>query len=108
MDGLEQSVVVSQLPPEYQEQIEQYSTIISEIETVFSEQGISESDTQLAITIYLSYLTGFEKDESFYFKYANCFINTGVGTSVLDNITTVFGVTFSDDDMDYFNKFYGG
>ena len=96
------------MAPEHQEMLRQYEDELTEIETVFTENGLSDTDISQAKTIYLSCLTGKESEDGFYQKLADCFLNRTEESDALTNISSAFGVTFTDADRNKFNEIYGG
>ena len=92
-------MVYSAMPAEYRERMEQYNAELSVIETTFAECGVSGTDTSLAKTIYISCLIGKESEENFYRTYADCFLNADEEHDPLQNISSAFGVTFTDADI---------
>lgn len=101
-------MVYSAMPAEYRERMEQYNAELSIIETTFAECGVSETDTSLAKTIYISCLIGKESEENFYRTYADCFLNADEEHDPLQNISSAFGVTFTDADKERLKQLYGG
>ena len=101
-------MVYSAMPAEYRERMEQYNAELSIIETTFAECGVSETDTSLAKTIYISCLIGKESEENFYRTYADCFLKVDEEHDPLQNISSAFGVTFTDADKERLKQLYGG
>ena len=101
-------MVYSAMPAEYRERMEQYNAELSVIETTFAECGVSGTDTSLAKTIYISCLIGKESEENFYRTYADCFLNADEEHDPLQNISSAFGVTFTDADKERLKQLYGG
>ena len=101
-------MVYSAMPAEYRERMEQYNAELSMIETTFAECGVSGTDTSLAKTIYISCLIGKEREENFYRTYADCFLNADEEHDPLQNISSAFGVTFTDADKERLKQLYGG
>lgn len=101
-------MVYSAMPAEYRERMEQYNAELSIIETTFAECGVSETDTSLAKTIYISCLIGKESEENFYRTFADCFLNADEEHDPLQNISSAFGVTFTDADKERLKQLYGG
>ena len=60
--------------------------------------------TSAAKMIYVSCLVGKETEEQFYQSLAECFTEVDVLTST----SSAFGVSFSEDDIEQFEKLYGG
>lgn len=107
-DMLSSDMVYEYMAPEYQEMLQEYEDELTEIETVFTENGLSDTDISQAKTIYLSCLTGKESEDGFYQTLANCFLNRTEESDVLTNISSAFGVSFTDADREKFNSIYGG
>lgn len=105
---LNADMVYEYMAPEYKEMLEQYSEQLTEIEIVFEENGLTETDISQAKTIYLSCLTGKESEDGFYQKLADCFLNRTEESDALTNISSAFGVTFTAADREKFNELYGG
>lgn len=105
---IDYDAVYDQIPTEYREQIETHEYQLAEIERVFEENGLSQADISKAKAIYISSLTGKEKEEGFYQKYAECFIAQDGETDLLSSISSAFGVTFSESDREQFENLYGG
>lgn len=101
-------MVYGNLPTEYREQIEQYNTELSQIEITFTDNGLTETDISKGKTIYLSCLTGKEVEEGFYQTYAECFLDRSEESDLLQNISSAFGVSFSDADRQKLINIYGG
>ena len=101
-------MVYSAMPAEYRERMEQYNAELSMIETTFAECGVSGTDTSLAKTIYISCLIGKESEENFYRTYVDCFLNADEEHDPLQNISSAFGVTFTDADKERLKQLYGG
>ena len=107
-DMINSDMVYEYMAPEHQEMLRQYEDELTEIETVFTENGLSDTDISQAKTIYLSCLTGKENEDGFYQKLADCFLNRTEESDALTNISSAFGVTFTDADRNKFNEIYGG
>lgn len=107
-DIINQEVLYHNLPSEYREQVEQYNAELSQIELSFTDNGLTGTDISKAKTIYLSCLIGKESEEGFYQTYADCFLNRSEEVDLLQNISSAFGVSFSDADREKFNQLYGG
>ena len=58
--------------------------------------------------IYLSYLTDRYSEENFYQRLADCFLTISEESDLLTNISSVFGIEFSDADRDQFYDYFGG
>lgn len=105
---IDYNAIYEQMPSEYREQFEANETQLSEIERVFAENGLTNSDISKAKTIYLSCLIGKESEDGFYQKYADCFLANSEETDLLNSVSSAFGVTFSDEDRQQFENLYGG
>ena len=57
-------------------------------------------------TIYLSCLVGKEQEDGFYHKFTDCFLNVTADSNLLDNVSSAFGVTFSDAERQQFENLY--
>lgn len=101
---LSPEMVYDNIPTEYREQIELYADELKKIETVFSEKELTEKQTSAAKMIYVSCLVGKETEERFYERLAECFTEKNVPAS----ISSAFGVSFSEKDIEQFEKLYGG
>ena len=105
-DLIDQAFIYGQIPEEQRVIIEQYEAELEQITSVFTENGLTQSDISQAKTIYISCLTGTEKEDGFYQKYADCFVNQTEGNDLLTNISSAFGVTFSDAERQQFENLY--
>lgn len=105
---IDYDMVYDQLPTEYREQFEANETQLSEIERVFTENGLSQTDISKAKAIYMSCLIGRETEEGFYRKYAECFMPKQEETDILTSVSSAFDVTFSEEDRQQFENLYGG
>lgn len=94
------------LPDEQRELMEQHKTEFDRIETVFEVNGLSDTDISKAKTIYISCLVGKETEEDFYERYADCFLLQSEENDLLDNISSAFGVYFTDEERQQFNNLY--
>lgn len=103
---INRNLIVSQLSPEYSQLTEQYQPELEQIETTFTASGLSESDISQARILYLSCLTGKESEDGFYTKLADCFLNRSEENDLLTNISSAFGVAFSDADRQQFQTLY--
>ena len=103
---IDQAFIYSQIPEEQRVIIEQYEAELEQIASVFTENGLSQSDISQAKTIYISCLTGKETEDGFYQKYADCFVNRTEENDLLTNISSAFGVTFSDAERQQFENLY--
>jgi len=105
-DLINQAFIYSQIPEEQRVIIEQYEAELEQIASVFTENGLSQSDISQAKTIYISCLAGKETEDGFYQKYADGFVNRTEETDLLTNISSAFGVTFSDAERQQFENLY--
>ena len=105
-DLIDQAFIYSQIPEEQRVIIEQYEAELEQIASVFTENGLSQSDISQAKTIYISCLAGKETEDGFYQKYADCFVNRTEENDLLTNISSAFGVTFSDAERQQFENLY--
>ena len=105
-DLIDQAFIYSQIPDEQRVIIEQYEAELEQIASVFTENGLSHSDISRAKTIYISCFSGKEKEDGFYQKYADCFINQTEESDLLTNISSAFGVIFSDAERQQFENLY--
>ena len=94
------------LPDEQRELMEQHKNELDRIETVFEVNGLSDTDISKAKTIYISCLVGKETEEDFYERYADCFLLQSEENDLLDNISSAFGVSFTDEERQQFNNLY--
>ena len=86
------------LPEEQRELMEQHKNELDRIETVFEVNGLSDTDISKAKTIYISCLVGKETEEDFYERYADCFLLQSEENDLLDNISSAFDVSFTDEE----------
>ena len=100
--------VYQNLPTEIREQIDENEIQLDTIETVFRENGLAGGDISKAKLIYLSYLTDRYSEENFYQRLADCFLTVSEESDLLTNISSAFGVKFSDADRKQFNEYFGG
>ena len=94
------------LPEEQRELMEQHKNELDRIETVFEVNGLSDTDISKAKTIYISCLVGKETEEDFYERYADCFLLQSEENDLLDNISSAFDVSFTDEERQQFNNLY--
>ncbi len=99
--------IFASLPVEIREQIDNNNTQLETIEEVFTANGISEEETNKAKVLYLSFLTEYSSDENFYQRYADCFLSQNEETDLLSNISSAFGIEFSDADKQKYNEYFG-
>ena len=100
--------VYEKLPTEIREQIDANSAQLDMIEIVFRENGLTDEDITKAKLIYLSSLTEKHDEENFYERLAECFLTINEETDLLTNISSAFGVDFTEADRQQFNDYFGG
>lgn len=101
-------VIYENLPTEIQEQIDENESQLQTIETVFRENDLSSGEVSKAKLIYLSYLTDRYSEENFYQRLADCFLTVSEESDLLTNISSAFGIEFSDADRNQFYEYFGG
>jgi len=108
MDALNQQAIIGGIPSEYKQQFEESQTALAIIVETFDKNGLAETQVKMAKAIYLSCLTGKEKDnESFYQSLVDCFDVTDTD-EILSNVSATFSVEITDADKLYFKNLYGG
>lgn len=100
--------VYDAVPQEYREAMEQYEVELDRISITFINKGVGSADISKAKAIFVSCLTDKAGEENFYETYADCFVNQTDEADALTNISSAFGVTFSDTDREQINQLYGG
>lgn len=100
--------IYENLPTDIRDQLDANEVQLQTIETVFTENGLTSEDISKAKLIYLSYLMDRYSEENFYQRLADCFLMVTEETDLLTNISSAFGVEFSDADRDQFNEYFGG
>ena len=85
-----------------------YENQLYAIEETFRSYDLSERDIEAGQVIYLSCLIGRESEEGFYQTYADCFLNRSEEADLLSNISSAFGIAFTDADRAEFQNLYGG
>ena len=100
--------IYENLPTEVREQIDENEVQLHLIDSVFAENGLTEQDASQAKLIYLSYLTDSYSEENFYQRLADCFLSVSEEADLLTNISSAFGIEFSDADRNQFNEYFGG
>ena len=100
--------IYQNLPTEIREQIDENGIQLDAIETVFKENSLSDEDISTAKLIYLSYLTDRYSEENFYQRLADCFLTVSEESDLLTNISSAFGIEFTDADRKQFNDYFGG
>ena len=104
--SVDYNMVYDNLPTEQRELLEQYDDELNMIADVFGENGLSRTEISQAQTIYISCLVGKESEDGFYQTYADCFLNQTEDSDLLDNISSAFGVTFSEREREQFENLY--
>lgn len=100
--------VYQNLPTEIREQMDENEVQLQTIETVFTENGIESEDIAKAKLLYLSYLTDRCEEEDFYQRYSDCFLAVSEEADLLTNISSAFGIEFTDADRQQYNEYFGG
>ena len=104
--------VYEKLPTEIREQISsavhRIQITADMIEIVFRENGLTDEDITKAKLIYLSSLTEKHDEENFYERLAECFLKVSEESDLLTNISSAFGVDFTEADRQQFNNYFGG
>ena len=85
-----------------------YEYQLNAIAETFRSYELSERDIEAGQVIYLSCHVGRESEEGFYQTYADCFLNRSEEADLLSNISSAFGVAFTDADRAEFQNLYGG
>ncbi len=96
------------LPTKVREQIDENEVQLQMIDTVFAEKGLTSDNVKKAKFIYLSYLTDRYSEEDFYQRLADSFLTVSEEADLLTNISSAFGIEFSDADRSQFNEYFGG
>ena len=104
--SVDYNMVYDNLPTEQRELLEQYDDELEQIREIFEENGLSRTEISQAKTIYISCLVGKESEDGFYQTYADCFLNQTEDSDLLDNISSAFGVTFSEREREQFENLY--
>ena len=104
--SVDYDMVYDNLPTEQRELLEQYDDELEQIREIFEENGLSRTEISQAQTIYISCLVGKEDEDGFYQIYADCFLNQTEDSDLLDNISSAFGVTFSEQEREQFENLY--
>ena len=100
--------VYQNLPTEIREQMEANEVQLQTIDTVFTENSLTNEDISNAKMIYMSYLTDRYSEENFYQRLADCFLTVSEESDLLTNISFAFGIEFTDADRKQFNDYFGG
>ena len=100
--------IYENLPSDIQDQLTENETQLQQIDTVFAENGLTDDEVDQAKLIYLSYLTDRYSEENFYQTLADCFLTVSEESDLLTNISSAFGIEFSDADRDQFDEYFGG
>ena len=100
--------IYENLPSDIQDQLTENETQLQQIDTVFAENGLTDDEADQAKLIYLSYLTDRYSEENFYQRLADCFLTVSEESDLLTNISSAFGIEFSDADREQFNEYFGG
>ena len=100
--------IYENLPSDIQDQLTENETQLQQIDTVFAENGLTDDEADQAKLIYLSYLTDRYSEDNFYQTLADCFLTVSEESDLLTNVSSAFGIEFSDADRDQFNEYFGG
>lgn len=106
-DILEPEAVYAEFSEDVREKLVQYEPQLEQIESEFLNAGISANDISKAKIIYVSALVGREIEENFYQNYRACFQGITTNAELLTNVSSAFGINFSDADRDEFENLYG-
>ena len=99
---------VEGIVPSSANSIPAYEYQLNAIAETFRSYELSERDIEAGQVIYLSCLVGRESEEGFYQTYVDCFLNRSEEADLLSNISSAFGVAFTDADRAEFQNLYGG
>ena len=99
--------ILSQLPPEDMAMLESMDITVTNIQTVFSQYGLTESDSKKATELYLNYLVGREQEDYFYDNLACCFLNTSNYYDVYTLTEMIFGVSIPLEVRQRLDELYG-
>ena len=83
-----------------------YEPQLTAIAETFRACDLSERDIEAGQVIYLSCLIGRESEEGFYQTYVDCFLNQSEEADLLSNISSAFGIAFTDADRAEFQNLY--
>ena len=103
---IDRNLTCSELSLAYLEWTEPYRAELEQIETSFIASGLSDTDIAKAKILYLSCLTGKESEAGFYTKLADCFFGQSEETDLLTNISSAFGVTFTEAERQQFDQLF--
>ena len=99
---------VEGIVPSSANSIPAYEYQLNAIAETFRSYELSERDIEAGQVIYLSCLVGRESEEGFYQTYVDCFLNRSEEADLLSNISSAFGIAFTDADRAEFQNLYGG
>ena len=105
-DLIDYDRIYEAFPTGQRELMEQYENEMKQISMIFEENGLSQQSIAKAKILYVSCLIGKEKEDGFYQKYADCFLNQAEESDLLTNISSAFGVTFSEAERNQFENLY--
>ena len=100
--------IYENLPSDIQDQLTENEIQLQQIDAVFAENGLTDDEADQAKLIYLSYLTDRYSEDNFSQRLADCFLTVSEESDLLTNISSAFGIEFSDADRDQFNEYFGG
>lgn len=92
-------MIYAQMPAEHYEQLAQYDGALQMIQTAFRDRNIPKENMRIAEIIFLSCLTENVVDLDFCTLYADCFENATDVAGMLENISSTFGIEFSEADI---------
>ena len=103
---LDQKQIMENLSAEDQAIIAGIDKYCEDIRTTFVKRGLTESDAEKAVAIYLACLIGMEGD-TLTINLAKCFEDASDTASVYDNVAAVFSVSFTEEEKEWMDKQYG-
>ena len=104
-ESIRYEAIYDNLPDDVQTRLDENEGQLLQIEAVFAENGLTSGDASVAKLIYLSYLADRNGEENLYQRLADCFLSVNEGSDLLTNISSAFGIEFSDADRNEFNNF---
>ena len=97
------SIVAGDLQKQYAIHFPEHAEALEKISVTFDTYGVGNKKA-LAQTIYISTdLSDMNENDDFYTDYVHCFTDVGEGKTYINNITETFGISFSDEDIEYLN-----
>ena len=104
---LQAEQIISALPAEQQEQLKSIDDACQQITEMFAEKELAENDTKKAQEIYVGLLIGKEENDNFYDNLVWCFQNATDESSLYDNLSNKFSVSFTEQEEQYLDEKYG-